>query len=55
MGPCDLDTAILKGLAQRVEHIAIELRDLVEKERAVVGLRDQARTEPWTATDHRGI
>ena len=42
-GPGDADLAGLQGLAQRVEHVAGELRRLVEEQAAVVGQRGGAR------------
>ena len=41
-GPADGDVAGLQRLAQGVEHLALELRQLVEKQHSVVGQRDLA-------------
>jgi hypothetical protein len=38
-GPGDGDDAVLERLPQRLEHRALELRELVEKENALVGQR----------------
>jgi hypothetical protein len=38
-GPGDGDDAVLERLPQRLEHRALELRELVEKENASVGER----------------
>ena len=47
----DLDGPLLERLAQRVDRVAGELRELVEKQHAPVGQRDLARARPAAATD----
>ena len=51
--PRDRYRAGLERLAQGLEHVAVELRELVEKQRAVVDERNLARRRLRTATDRR--
>ncbi len=45
--------AALYGLAQRVQHMRREFRELVEKKHAMVGERDFARFGPRASADKR--
>ena len=50
----DRDDAVLERLAQRLEHRARELRQLVEQQDAAVRERDLAGPRARSASDHRG-
>ncbi len=50
-GAADVDLPALQRLAQGFEHAALELRKLVEKQRAVMRQRDFAGARAATATD----
>ncbi len=51
IGPRDHRLSALERLAQRVENLRVELRQLVEKEHAEMGERDFARARPRAAAD----
>src|SRR5687767_4728164 len=53
-GARDRHASGLERLAQRFEHVAVKLRQLVEKEHPVVRERDLARPRQVAATDERG-
>ena len=53
--PDDGDFTLLERLAQGVEHVPVELRELVEEERAPVRERDLAGCQPRSATDERRV
>ena len=55
MGSHDLDGAVFERLAQGVEHVPIELGQLVEEEDAMVRLRHEARPKSWASSDHGGV
>ena len=52
VGPHDLHGAVLERLAQRVEHVAVELGQLVEEQDAVMRLRHQPRPQGRAAAHH---
>ena len=54
-GAGDRDPPLLERLAERLEHVAVELRELVEEQHPVVGERHLARRQARSATDHRGV
>ena len=54
-GPGDRHPPFLERLPERLEHVAIELGQLVEEEDALVGQRDLARRQARSAADHGGI
>jgi hypothetical protein len=54
-GPRDANAAVLERLAQRVEHVAIELRQLVEEEDPTMGEAHFAGREARAAADHGGV
>jgi hypothetical protein len=47
------DHALLEGLTEEIEHVPLELKDLIEKEDAVMGERDLAWPRLRPATDER--
>ena len=47
--------AVLERLAQNLEHVLLELRQLVEEEHAVVGERHLARPGHVAAADQAGV
>ena len=49
------DPPLLERLAQRLERVAPELRQLVEEEHAVVRERDLAGPDRVAAADQRGV
>ena len=49
------DLAILQRLAQRIEHLRLEFRQLVEKQNAVMGKRHLARPRMQTAAARAGM
>ena len=51
IGAHDRDLAGLQRLAQRIEHLRLEFRQLVEKQHAVMGERDFARPRMQAAAD----
>ncbi len=53
IGPRNRNLAGLERLAQRVEHLRLEFRQLVEKQHAVMGERDFARPHAQAAADQR--
>ena len=53
IGARDHDLAGLERLAQRIEHVRVELRQLVEKQHAEMGQRDLAGPRPRAAADQR--
>ena len=54
-GARDGDVALLQRLAQHLQTAAMELRQLVEEENAVMGQRDLARRRRTAAADHAGV
>ena len=53
VGPRDRRLAGFERLAERIEHLRREFRQLVEEEDAVMGERGLARPHPDAAADHR--
>ena len=53
VGARDRDFAGLERLAQRIEHLRLELRQFVEKQHAVMRERDFARPRAQAAADQR--
>ena len=53
VGARDRDLAGLERLAQRIEHLRLEFRQLVEEEHAVMRERDFARPRAQAAADQR--
>ena len=53
LGPRDLDAAGFERLAQALEDVPVELRQLIEEEHAVVGERDLSRSRDRAAADER--
>ncbi|MNT50589.1 hypothetical protein D3C72_1875150 [compost metagenome] len=53
-GAGDGDAAGFQRLAQDFQHSAVELRQFVEEQHAVVRQRDLARARVAAAADHRG-
>src|SRR5690606_10932175 len=51
--PGDHDLATFQGLAKGFQHLAVELRQFVEKEHPLVRQADLARSRPAAATDQR--
>ena len=51
-GPGDLDLAVLQGLAQHLQHLLVELGQLVQKQHAVVGQGDLPRPGIGAAARH---
>src|SRR5581483_2940288 len=54
LGAGDADDAVLDRLAERLERLAVELRELVEEEDAAVGEADLAGERGAAAADERG-
>ena len=54
-GAGDRDPAVFQGLAQRLEGVLPELRQLVEKEDPVMGEADLARPRGMAAADQAGV
>ena len=52
-GPSDRDPTLLERLAQRLEHVPVELRQLVEEQHAVIREGHLAGRQSRTAADHR--
>ena len=53
--PDHRDAAVLERLAERLEHVAPELGQLVAHERALVRERHLAGRQAWTAADHARV
>jgi hypothetical protein len=53
VGAGDRDLAVLKRLAQRIQHARIELRQFVEEQHALVGERNLARPGAKAAAGQR--
>ena len=53
--PRDRDPTLLHRLAERLEDVASELRQLVEEQHALIGQRDLAGRQVRSAADHRGV
>jgi hypothetical protein len=53
LGPSDADTAGFEGLAQGFKCRAVELRQFIEEQNALMGKRNFARTRAGSAT-HEG-
>ncbi len=53
--PGDRHEPVLERLAQRLEHVPTELRQLVEEENPVIGAGDLAGRHPGSAADHRRV
>ena len=54
-GTADRHLAIFQRLAQHLQHVLFKLRQLVEKQYAVVGEGDLARTWHGAAADEAGV
>jgi hypothetical protein len=50
----DADAPVLEGLAERLEHVLVELGQLVQEEDTAVGERDLARMRRAAAADEAG-